>query len=243
MKRPNFLVLFFLVVLVACSSASVPEQMLHLAISPAAGPVSLAVLNCTPQAEGLFVSIDSRYPGTFALEDYDLFIRLGEPQATDGFAAQIAWEQIVVILNPAVGLRDLSRAQLADLFAGRITTWDELGGTDASVALWTSPQSDEARQIFIDQVLLGSPIASHALLAAAPGQILAEVAAGSGAAGLLPASWADESVQQIELNLEMPVLAVSAAEPTGSARQLLACLQSATGQTLISENYRPFSTE
>ncbi|MEX1071845.1 MAG: substrate-binding domain-containing protein [Anaerolineales bacterium] len=233
-------VLLLSVLVAGCNSPTEPQDTLRINISPAAHPASEAVLTCAPRDEGPFVSIDSFYPGTFLAEDYDIVIRLGEPQA-DGFAAQLAWERIVLIVNPAVGIVDLSRAQAADLFSGRAETWDGFGGTESPITIWVAPQSDEARQMFTEQVLLGVPIASHALLASQPSQLLIEVAADPNAAGLLPAAWVDGSVQQVELELRVPILALTTMELEGAARQLLACLQSEIGQAVLGEIYEPLA--
>jgi hypothetical protein len=54
------------------------------------------------------------------------------------------------------------------------------------------------------------------------------------------AAWADETVKSIDLGLQMPVIAVTAEEPSGAVRDLLACLQGPVGQQAISEHYIPF---
>lgn len=225
--------------LVACSPQAEPAAALRIAISPAAQPVSSAVANCAPGGEDLFMSIDVRYPSVVDLDQYDLFIRLGEPQDLPSFAAQLAWEQIVVVLNNGNETINLTTQQLADIFSGRAANWSELGGQGGAIALWVGPASDETRQAFEERVLLGSPVSGAANLAADPQTLLDAIAADPLAAGLLPAAWADESIQQIDLGLDLPVLAISDQEPSGAAAQLLACLQSANGQSLLSEHYRP----
>lgn len=234
-KHSYFVGLIFL--LAACSPPAEPAAALRIAISPAAQPVSSAVANCAPGGEDLFMSIDVRYPSVVELEEYDLFIRLGEPQDLPAFAAQLAWERVVVVLNSDNKV-NLTITQVADIFSGRVANWSELGGQDGAIALWVGPASDETRQAFEERVLLGSPVFGAANLAADPQLLLDAIAADPFAAGLLPAAWADESGQQIELGLDLPVLAISDQEPSGAAALLLACLQSANGQSLLSEHYR-----
>lgn len=225
----------------ACGGAVEPQATLRIAISPAAHPVSEAVLGCAPASEELFVSIDSYYPGTFELADYDVIFELGEPAEKAGFVAQIASEEIVLVINPTLGLSQLDRDLAADIFSGRSVTWEEFANTAEPVTVWVGPQGDEARKLFIQEILLGSPIFGSANLATSPEQMLAEIAADPNAIGVLPSAWADETVQQIGLDVVVPVLAVSAAEPSGPAREMLACLQSETGQNVIGEKYEPFA--
>jgi hypothetical protein len=226
-KAVSLLVILFL--LSACAGTGGPQTALRIVISPAAHPVSAAVLTCAPATEDISVSIDSYYPGSFALADYDFFIRLGEPDESGAFVAQIATEEIVAIANSGLGLGRLTRSGAADLFSGRSGT----------AAIWIGPESDEARQIFNAVILLGSPVSSAASLAGSPEQMLAEVAVDPDAVGILPAAWASGTVQTIDLGIETPVLAISATEPSGVSRDLIACLQSETGQAVLSEKYAP----
>ncbi len=237
MKTFKFgLLLGFSMLVSACSPQPEAGPSLHIVLSPAAQPVSAAVAACMPNVENLSAKLEARYANFVDLDDVDLFVRLGEPAEEPEFAAQVAWENIVVVLHPDNEL-DLSRSQLADLFSGRVEDWSELAGEAAAVSLWVGPESDEARQAFEADVLLGSPVTGAANLATNPEDVLAAVAADPAAAGILPAAWADESVRAIELEVELPVLALAAGEPSGAARQLLACLQGEVGQAALAELY------
>jgi hypothetical protein len=227
MKFKPFVALIVLLILSACNGTTEPQTALRIVISPAAHPVSPAVLTCAPASEDISVSINSYYPGSFALADYDIFIRLGEPDDEAAFVAQIAIEEIVAIANSGLGLEQLTRSEAADLFSGRTGT----------STIWVGPESDEARQFFTAEVLLGSPVSSFASLAASPEQMLAQVAADPNAVGILATAWVDGSVSTIDLGIQTPVLAMSATEPTGAASDLIACLQGGIGQTILSEKY------
>jgi len=224
-----------LLFITSCSSGSAEAQELRIAISPAAQPGSAAVLACLPRDESIHVSFDALYPAAIQLDIVDLYIRLGEPQELPVFAAQLATETFVIVTN---AVDQLSRSQAADLFSGRISDWNELGGEDMPVELWIGPASDETRQAFEKSVLLGSPVAGDANVAADPQQILDAVAAHPGAAGLLPAAWAGET-PLISLVIELPVLAIAAQEPSGAARAMLSCLQGSLGQAALAEKYAP----
>ncbi len=219
----------------ACNSAQSTGTELHIAISPAAQPANAAVMACLPREEGLQISVNASYPAAADLENLDLYIRLGEPQEPPAFAAQLATESFVVVTNAT---RSLTHSQAADLFSGRISNWNELGGEDLPVELWVGPASDEARQALEASILLSSPVAGDANVAADPQQILDAVAADPAAAGLLPAAWAGDAAQ-INLGIELPLLAVAAQEPSGAARAVLSCLQGDVGQTALAKKYVP----
>jgi hypothetical protein len=216
-----------LLFLAACAPQGAPNAEMRIAISPAAQPASAALLACIPSSDELIVSIESLYSGTFELADFDLFIRLGESSEPE-FAAQLATENIVIILAPD-NTASMTRAEAAALFSGQ----------DESTELWIGPESDEARQLFETEVMLGSPVDGEAQLAANPEDILAAVAGNPSAAGVLPAAWADSRVQAVNLDLNVPLLAVAMTEPQGAARQVLACLQGESGQAALAELYNP----
>ncbi len=234
MKREVLLVLAFL--LGACGSGESSKVGLHIAISPSAQPASAALMACLPRNKGLQISFDVRYPATIHLDNVDLYIRLGVPQEPPAFAAQLASESFVIVTNAT---RALNRSQAADLFGGRISNWSELGGEDLPVKLWVGPASDETRQAFEASILLGSPVAGDANVAADPQQILDAVAADPAAAGLLPAAWVSPAMTQFDLGVELPLLAIAAQEPSGAARAVLSCLQGGVGQAALAEKYTP----
>jgi hypothetical protein len=229
------LVLIFLLA-AACAPKAETTQELRIAISPAAQPATAALLACLPADESIAITIDARYPAALDLNDYDFYIRLGEPDEAPAFAAQLATEHIVLVINPEQDLNTLSGSQAAALFSGRAESWEAVGGEDEPVTLWVGPDSDEARTAFESNVLRGA-LAGSANIAGTNEGIPAAVAEDSGAAGVLPAAFVNDTVQAIDLGLALPLLAIADSEPQGSARDTLACMQSGAGQTILATTY------
>jgi ABC-type phosphate transport system substrate-binding protein len=186
----------------------------------------------------LTVSIEILHPNVVELENVDFYIQLGEPEELPEFTAQLAVEQIVVVLHPGNAL-ELDKAQIADLFSGRVPDWAVLNGEPAAVNLWVGAQSDEGRKAFERILLLSSPIAGWAHLATNPEDLRAAIAADPNAAGILPAAWVNGEVQAVEIGLELPVLALASQEPSGAAREMLVCLQSGRGRSQLGGLYLP----
>lgn len=224
--------------LAACGAQATPAQALRIGLSPAAQPIAPALLACLPQDENVEVSIDPLFPSQAELSQLDLYVQLGAPSERPGFAAQIAEERAVLVVNAAQALRSLSAINAADLLSGRIANWQQLGGADEAVLLFVPPEGDEARQAFVANVVRGA-LSGGALIATDPETLLANVAANAGAAGILPAAWADASVQAFDFGVTLPVLALAAETPQGLARGVVACLQSGAGQALLDERYGP----
>ncbi|MGH2583107.1 MAG: substrate-binding domain-containing protein [Anaerolineales bacterium] len=227
-----------LVLLSACSSAT-DQSILNIAVSPSAQPVSDAILACASTSGEVFTTIDILYAGTFELADYDLFIRLGESDEEVGAILPLAKERVGVAVNNGLSLGSVNRNALVEILTGRISSWSDLGGPEEPLIIWVGPESDDARGIIEEELLRGAPIAGNARVAPNPSALLDSVATDPGSIGILPAAWADERVDVIDLGIEVPVLAISANELEPEARDLLACLQGSTGQAVLSERYAP----
>ncbi len=65
----------------------------------------------------------------------------------------IAVDSIVVATSPDNPVNELTMAQLAQLYAGTITNWNEVGGPDLPVKLLTRPETSDARGVFVENVL------------------------------------------------------------------------------------------
>jgi hypothetical protein len=237
MYRFRVLFVFILILLVAaaCRGDGEASQTLHIGLTDDAAAAGAALLACIPQDEGIDVQIEPADASNTSLDDFDLLIRLGAPEEA-GFAAQIAAERIVLILNPDNPVQNLTRAQAADIFAGRVDNWAELGGDEEELTAWVGLEGQEARVLF-EREVLGGLISGNTRLAGSPQQMLAAVAGDSGAVGVLPAALTDEGVTLVDLDLVTPVLVLAKAEPEGPARQVLACLQTGPGLEILEEQY------
>ncbi|NNE53704.1 MAG: OmpA family protein [Sulfitobacter sp.] len=65
----------------------------------------------------------------------------------------LALDAVVPVVAQANPIKSLSPLQLARVFAGRITNWQELGGPDAPIALHLPVESSGLSQAIVDQVL------------------------------------------------------------------------------------------
>lgn len=231
---------FFALVLSACAAPQLEGPSIRIGLSPAAQPAQAAISACVPSVEGLSVSFESVYPSAVAIADYDFYIRLGEPDEATAFVAQLATDEVVAVTNTA-NEAQIDRSDLAEIFTGRLSDWEELGSSTGTITLWVGPAGDEVRSAFEANVLLGAPVAGWAKLAANPQALLDQVAADANSIGLLSSAWIDPNANEIGTGVMLPLLAIADAEPSGVARQILACLQSDAGQAALSEHYTPLA--
>jgi phosphate transport system substrate-binding protein len=82
--------------------------------------------------------------------------------ATTGYAYPIARDGLSVYLNAANPVKELTLAQIRDIYTGRITNWKQVGGKDAAIILYSRENSSGTYQYFKDNVLMGKDYSPRA---------------------------------------------------------------------------------
>lgn len=82
--------------------------------------------------------------------------------ATTGYAYPIARDGLSVYLNEKNPVKELTLAQLREIYTGRVTNWKQVGGADASIILYSRENSSGTYQYFKDNVLLGRDFSPRA---------------------------------------------------------------------------------
>ncbi|NER36507.1 MAG: hypothetical protein F6J93_21410 [Oscillatoria sp. SIO1A7] len=76
----------------------------------------------------------------------------------------IAEDPLTFVVDPKLPIEQLTLQQLQDIFAGRITSWQEVGGPDAAIVVLVR-QEDEGSTTILRQVVFGEiPFAESATL-------------------------------------------------------------------------------
>jgi hypothetical protein len=238
-----------IVMMVACepglpTKAPIPSlQSLRLAFSPDSRPAQLALEQCADAQPGLALLADEIPVTAMHNSGTELWLRIGVPDNWGGYAAQLAEERIVVLVNPDNQARSLSLEEIRSIFSGQVQSWSQVGGTDQSIQVWVLPPEDEASQIVNVSLLANQGISDQAFLAASPERMLQAIADDPGAIGYLPQAWTDSTVRIITLpsdlqsSLVKPLLALSTSEPEGQTREFLICLQHGNGQQALKARY------
>jgi hypothetical protein len=156
------------------------------------------------------------------------------------FAAPVAEDAIAVVVHPSNSVRSYRLQDLADLFSGRVRSWEALGGASAAVQPVVPLPGDSLRLRFEGMAMPGSPVSSSALLAPDPAAVLSLVAEDAGAIGYLPLSQVTEEIRVARIDgilpgastiadgrypLRLTVLATAPQEPSGQVRDWIGWLQ------------------
>lgn len=127
-----------------------------------------------------------------------------------------------VIINPANPVAKLSKDQLAGIFTGKISNWNEVGGKDAPILCVVSNLSPGSNDVFAKTFLGGKKIAIDTLDASNAADLLQNIATNSDAIGYLPAAMIDASVKAVE-TLPMkssPIIMLTIGKPLPKVQKL-----------------------
>jgi phosphate transport system substrate-binding protein len=82
--------------------------------------------------------------------------------ATTGYAYPIARDGLAVYLNNANPVKELTLAQIRDIYTGKVTNWRQVGGKDAPIILYSRENSSGTYTYFKDNVLMGRDFSPRA---------------------------------------------------------------------------------
>jgi ABC-type phosphate transport system substrate-binding protein len=113
-------------------------------------PGSAFTLDLHGSAQGLDTVNQQRSAGMLAFSDGIKGDRM--PQM---LPRPIAFLLFTLVVNPDAGVRDLTLAQVRDVFAGRVTNWKDIGGNDQPVRI-VDRESDSGTRTTLEQRVLGA---------------------------------------------------------------------------------------
>jgi phosphate transport system substrate-binding protein len=91
------------------------------------------------------------------------------PELIDNKVAVIGF---AVVTNPSAGVKNLTKKQLQDIFAGNVTNWKEVGGADQKVVVINRPRSSGTRAVFIKTIMAGAAVSESGLTEDATGTVV-----------------------------------------------------------------------
>jgi phosphate transport system substrate-binding protein len=96
----------------------------------------------------------------------------GHPELHDNRVAVVGF---AVIVNPAAGVKNLAKKQIADIFSGKVTNWKDVGGSDQKIVVINRPRSSGTRAVFAKTVMGGVPINESSVTEDATGTVVGAV--------------------------------------------------------------------
>lgn len=113
---------------------------------------------------------------------------------------KIALDAIAVIVNPDNPVQSLTTSQVADIFAGKIKNWSEVGGKDMEIGLVNRDEASGTRDAFSKMVLKGGEFDPTAAILPGTGQVRSVVAQSPIAVGYISLGFVDKTVKALTID-------------------------------------------
>ena len=114
--------------------------------------------------------------------------------------SKIARDAIAVIVNPSNPVTSLTTSQVAEIFAGKITNWKQLGGQDLPIGLVNRDEASGTRDAFSKLVLKDLDFDPTAAVLPGTGQVRSVVAQSASAIGYISLGFVDKTVKALVID-------------------------------------------
>ncbi len=163
---------------------------------------------------------------------------------------QWAIDGVAIVVNPKNGVKALTKAQVADIYSGKIDNWKTVGGEDRRINLYTRDEASGTREVFWEKALAKGAIAPRANVVVSNGAMKSAVSQDPFAIGYVSVGHIDKTVAAASLDGVMPTLDTVKAgkypvarglysntkgEPAGLTGKFLDFLYTPEGQKIISD--------
>jgi phosphate transport system substrate-binding protein len=161
----------------------------------------------------------------------------------------VALDGIAVVVNAANPVSDLTTAQIADIFTGKITNWKDVGGQDAAIVVVVRESGSGTRDGFED-ILKIKDQCVETQVANETGIVKSTVAGNELAIGYMSLGKVDQSVKALQVGgvvaseasvldktyiLQRPFLCLTKGEESGLVKAFFTFVMSDAGQTLVEQ--------
>ena len=112
----------------------------------------------------------------------------------------LAYDGIAVIVNPENPVSDLTLAQIADIYTGKITNWSEIGGDDAEIVLIGREAGSGTRSGF-EEIVGVVDACQYRQELSSTGDVITTVAQNPGAIGYASLASVKDTVKAVQVDV------------------------------------------
>lgn len=115
-----------------------------------------------------------------------------------------AIDGVAVVVNDANSVKALSREQLSDVFAGKISNWKQLGGADAEISLYVREDGSGTREVFEEKALSKGTEIARANVVNSNGAMKTAIVQDKNAIGYVGIGHLDKAIQGLSVDGMVP---------------------------------------
>lgn len=213
----------------AVQTSPVAPRTLTIQLSPEVNWLRLD-LNACADEQNLTLLVSSAADQNLDLTLADITFSWNDQIAADSQAFEIGQDRLAVVVHPGNQLTNISTEQLAAIYQGEVTTWDQLeeGLPAETIHFWTTSSEDSTRQLFEKEMAGILKIDGEASLAPHAEQMRTAISQDALGIGFLPARWVDATIREVTLTdgtvVEKTIVAQTAGQPDQDEQIFLGCL-------------------
>ena len=167
-----------------------------------------------------------------------------------------AIDGVAVAVNPANKVEGLTKAQIKDIFSGKIANWKEVGGADAPISLYVREDGSGTRETFEERALDKGASAAAANVVNSNGAMKTAIGQDPNAVGYVGIGHLDKSIKGVSVDGMAPSQENAASgqytvtrllymntkgEPQGITRGFVDYIFTPAGQEIVSKaGYIPY---
>ena len=164
----------------------------------------------------------------------------------------VAWDGIVPIVHPSNPVKNLTIAQLKDIFTGKVTDWGNVGGKKGSIIVLSRDTTSGTHEVWSERVLNQEPVVAAAQLRGTSEAVLENVASEPNAIGYDGIDYVEGNARVKSVSVDgvkasavavsdrsykiaRPIYMITRSNPNALVVEFLDFMLSAEGQALVKE--------
>lgn len=177
-------------------------------------------------------------------------LNLARQKGVNPVATIVAMDGIVIIVNKQNRLTDISGATLKDIYTGKLTNWEKIGGSGGAIVVVSRDAASGTFEVFNEKVLGGAKLTDAALMMASNLEIVRTVSQTPGAIGYIGLGYVSEDIKSLKVEgitasektvrageypYARPLYMYTDGTPSGLAKRFIEFLLSPAGQKIVKE--------
>jgi phosphate transport system substrate-binding protein len=166
----------------------------------------------------------------------------------------LARDGIAIVVHPSQKISNLSMDQVRQIFAGEISSWNQVGGSNQDIVVVAREEGSGTRAAFEEMVMGDALITGTAILQPSNGAARTTVAGDANAIGFLSFGYLDSSVKALSVDgvagtvenakngtypIVRPLLLLTKGQPEGIVKEFMDFCLGPEGQEIVAEDYIP----
>lgn len=180
----------------------------------------------------------------------DKEITMAEEKGVDPVEHVIALDCIIPVVHPSNSVDDLSKDQLKQIYMGKVTNWNEVGGPDKEIAVISRDTSSGTYEVWESKVMEGERVYPGAQLLASNGAVAQAVAKNEHAIGYVGYGYLNKDLKAVSVNgvegspetavkktypIARQLYLYTSGEPAGEIKNFIDFVKGDKGQKLVVE--------